>query len=470
MTIEDLRALLQKTFAGYRAKHREAVAANGPMREEELETIEAYVARYDQGRIAANAIEHAFDGFLQDRGLALPKTLPHYEQAAAEHGLASRDYRQFMVDHSRTLKADENASAMRPPASAPLRKPKHTLRVALDIYETEMEREKRGTEKTRKRRTRHMELLREILGDDIDVASIAWDESRKVKSVLTALPAHRSKKADTREKSLDQLIAEPAKVGLHVRTINSHLSSYGAFFHWAKLNGYVAENPFAGIAYNTQNASAEEPRVPFTMNQLAAIRDAVTDPTEDVPAYHKWGVLIAMHTGARLNEVAQLHLADIVQKDGIWCFDINMNDRSTTKKRLKNRQSARLVPIHPYLKASGLLEYVEGLREAGRTRLFPEYPYTASDGYGRNLGRWVNGSLLPTLKIKTDQLTFHSLRHSMVERLVALDVSQAHIMAIVGHEPGTTTLKVYNRNGFPPQQLLDALSGVAIVTDTDSTG
>ena len=468
MTIEDLRALLKKTFASYRAKHREAVAANGPMREEELETIEAYVARYDQGRIAASAIEYAFDGFLQDKGLALPRTVPHYEQAATEHGLASRDYRQFMVDHSRTLKAAEDASAIRPIGLPRAKMPKQTLRGALDIYKTEMEREQRGTEKTRKRRTRHMELLREILGDEMDVASIAWDESRKVKSVLTALPAHRTKKAKTREKSLEELIAEPAEVGLHIRTINSHLSSYGAFFHWAKLNGYVAENPFAGIAYNTQNADAEDPRVPFTMKQLAAIRDAVMNPAKDVPAYHKWGVLIAMHTGARLNEVAQLHLADIVQRDGIWCFDINMDDKATTRKRLKNRQSARLVPMHPYLKASGLLEYVEGLRNAGRARLFPEYPYTASDGYGRNLGRWVNGSLLPALKIKTDQLTFHSLRHSMVERLVALDVSQAHIMAIVGHEPGTTTLKVYNRNGFPPQQLLDALSGVTIAAETDS--
>jgi len=473
VTLEELRALLLGTFASYRAKHREAVAANGPMREEELETHEHYVALFDQGKVANVVIERAFDGFLQDKGLSLPKSEPHYAQAVSEHASAARDYRQFTIDHSRSLKEGgptPEVAILKPVVASAA---KLTLRSVLDTYEAEMEREKRGTDKTRKRRSRHMALLCEILGGETDLSKLSWPDSRRVKSTLAALPIHRTKKAQTRNKTLSELLEAPAEAGLHVRTINSHLSSYSGFFHWAKQNGFVTENLFTGLAYNTQNANEEDPRLPFSMDQLARIRDAVLEPARQVETHHKWGTLVAMYLGARLNEVAQLHLSDIVKREGVWCFDINTNDKAVTRKRLKNRQSARIVPVHPYLVSIGFLEYVELLRSRGETRLFPEFPYTASDGYGRNLGRWVNNSLLPDLKLKSEQHTFHSLRHSMVERLVALNVSQAHVMAIVGHEPGTTTLKVYNRNGFPPQQLLDAISGVVIArapknADTDA--
>ena len=126
------------------------------------------------------------------------------------------------------------------------------------------------------------------------------------------------------------------------------------------------------------------------------------------------------------------------------------------------------MPVHPRLLELGLLDYIQTVRNvAMNTRLFPQLSYTTSDGYGRNLGRWFNETLLPTLGIKTKQNTFHSLRHTVIERLIAADVSQAHIMAIVGHEPGTTTLKVYNRNGFPPSQLLAALGSILQSPATD---
>ncbi len=387
VTLEELRHVLLKSFAGYRAKHREAVAASGPLREEELETHERYVSLFDQGRVSNKVVDLAFDGFLEDRGLSLPKDQPHYAHAVAEHATAARDYRQFTIDHSRALKGDASTTEVTTQRPVVASVVKLTLRSVLDTYETEMEREKRGTEKTRKRRSRHMDLLCEILGGETDLSKLSWPDSRRVKATLAALPAHRSKKPETRDKTLSQLLEAPAEAGLHVRTINSHLSSYSGFFHWAKQNGYVTDNLFTGLAYNTQNANDEEPRLPFAMTQLVRIRDAVLSPARGVETHHKWGTLVAMYLGARLNEVAQLHLADIVERDGIWCFDINTSEKATTKKRLKNRQSARVVPVHPYLLSIGFLEYVQLLRSRGETRLFPEFPYTTHDGYGRNLAR-----------------------------------------------------------------------------------
>lgn len=105
------------------------------------------------------------------------------------------------------------------------------------------------------------------------------------------------------------------------------------------------------------------------------------------------------------------------------------------------------------------MDYFERMKaERANTRLFPQLTYSKSDGYGRNLGRWVNERLLPSLGIKADNLTFHSFRHTMISKLAAANVPQEHIKAIVGHDQGTTTLNTYNRSGFPPSLLIAALS------------
>ncbi|MEG2046654.1 MAG: hypothetical protein RR100_07380, partial [Comamonas sp.] len=74
--------------------------------------------------------------------------------------------------------------------------------------------------------------------------------------------------------------------------------------------------------------------------------------------YHYWLPLLALFTGARANELAQLRLSDIVEKDGIMCIDINAGEdidgmRRKSTKTVKT--SVRLVPIHSDLIALGFL-------------------------------------------------------------------------------------------------------------------
>lgn len=74
-----------------------------------------------------------------------------------------------------------------------------------------------------------------------------------------------------------------------------------------------------------------------------------------------WLPLIALFTGARLNEICQLHLEDITQVEGVWSFDIN----NRGVKRLKTSSAVRLVPISQTLIDIGLLEYVEDVKALG---------------------------------------------------------------------------------------------------------
>ncbi len=182
----------------------------------------------------------------------------------------------------------------------------------------------------------------------------------------------------------------------------------------------------------------ERARTGFSLDQIKTLTEALLHPIGSVIPTNsrKWGSLIGLYTGARLNEVAQLELSDVRSEDGIWYIDVNADGPN---KRTKNDASARKVPIHQRLIGLGLLEYVEAMRREGATRLFPDFGYDRNNGYGRTLGRWFNDRFLPGLGLKTDQLVFHSLRHTVVTQLKEARVEHDLVQAIVGHTPDGTT-------------------------------
>jgi integrase len=170
---------------------------------------------------------------------------------------------------------------------------------------------------------------------------------------------------------------------------------------------------------------------------------------------HKWGTLIAAYSGMRLNEVAQMLVTDVKQVDEVWLFDVT--EEGGHGKSLKNASSWRRVPVHARLLELGFLDFLEQQRDRG-DRLFPDLPYSAKNGYGRNLGRWFNDSLLPKLSLRRDGLVFHSLRHSVITRLSQSDVPEAHVKAIVGHVQTGVTYSTYFKEGFLPAQLQAAMN------------
>src|SRR5690606_34826148 len=82
-----------------------------------------------------------------------------------------------------------------------------------------------------------------------------------------------------------------------------------------------------------------------------------------------WIPLISLYTGARMNEICQLEVADVTEEKGIPCFQITTEGEDDNKK-LKNIGSKRKVPIHKNLIAIGLMEYVAFIRSKGHLRLF----------------------------------------------------------------------------------------------------
>ncbi len=117
----------------------------------------------------------------------------------------------------------------------------------------------------------------------------------------------------------------------------------------------------------------------------------------------QWLPLLGLYTGARINELAQLRIADISDR-------IRITDEGPGQ-RLKNSASRREVPIHLELKKRGFLEFVDARRRAGQERLFDFA--LGRDGYGQAASRWFNRYRVEHC-FKQD---FHSLRHTVATRL-----------------------------------------------------
>lgn len=151
-----------------------------------------------------------------------------------------------------------------------------------------------------------------------------------------------------------------------------------------------------------------------------------------------------------MNEICQLYVDDIIEIDGIMCFDIN-GDKD---KRLKNIASKRMIPIHPKLIEMGFMDYVEQLKTNGSDRLWESLP-PKRDGYSHLFSKWYqrhNRLYLTQDKKKC----FHSFRHTLADTLKQARVAEGVIAEILGHSNESITTGRYGKR-FRPQILLDAL-------------
>jgi integrase len=218
-------------------------------------------------------------------------------------------------------------------------------------------------------------------------------------------------------------------------SVNKYLRRVSALFDWGKRHGHVHENPFSGLAIR-RDRLPHQLRERFTLEELQRLFDPAHLHRDMRKSYMYWLPWLGLFTGARLEELCQLHLEDIRQEGEVWVIDINAKG----EKRLKTLASERLVPIHPRLVELGLLDHVEMLRGRGEKRLFPELDHRR-DGYGQTASKWF-GRYRERLGIKSP---FHSFRHTVVDELHQLGADHKKIAALVGHADESMTGGRYSK-------------------------
>jgi integrase len=166
-----------------------------------------------------------------------------------------------------------------------------------------------------------------------------------------------------------------------------------------------------------------------------------------------WGYLIAMMAGLRQSEIVKLDCSDVVERNGVWYFDLRPFDPKKGRvplkelKEFKASGSARVVPIHPLLIELGLLDRKDELEALGSKRLFPDvHPLPRKNGgfrWGHKLTRSYQ-YLQTLLGFEREDVCLYSMRHSYADALDDLALADRLRNRIMGHQM-TGTDKGYGR-------------------------
>ena len=174
-----------------------------------------------------------------------------------------------------------------------------------------------------------------------------------------------------------------------------------------------------------------------------------------------WVPLIAWYTGCRREEICQLTLADIGQSNGIWYLTVTDENGG----RVKNLASKRDVPFADELIRLGLPGYVEALRAAGESMLFPELRTEAKN---RSYGDVYYKSWWTKLAKKLDFIepgqALHSFRHTVTTELKHMKVFLETRSDLVGHAIPIETASRYSK-AARIADLKEAVDQIPKVTD-----
>ncbi len=228
--------------------------------------------------------------------------------------------------------------------------------------------------------------------------------------------------------------------GMSKRTAVNYVSNVAQIFAYLIRQGHLTDNPVKGVMVMTKREKAKRRAEgheweAFTVDQLKRIY-APENIGKMSQLHNRWAAVLGLYTGARVGEVAQIFLRDIVKEGDIWCVRLTVESDG---QALKNEHSRRLVPLHPDLIRLGFVEYVERLRKMGEDRLFPQVNLEGKAGKGSAISKNF-GYLLQRDEVgvkprrEHGRVGFHSLRKTVVQSLQGTGVSDERRRAFVGHE------------------------------------
>jgi len=317
------------------------------------------------------------------------------------------------------------------------------------------------TDKTIKRYKLICEVLLELVGDK-PITQVTRTDLRGLKQSLPNIPTNREKQSQYDGMTLKEIVSLPHNDSTKYYSENtqrSRLIDLASLFTWLKREGYILNNPAEGISTGYTRMCAQARR-PFSQDELDKLfqPDVYLDAVGNSMA-HFWIPLIALHTGARLEEISQLHVDDIREENGVWliCLDTQSANKND-KKKLKNISSSRTIPVHPALIKLGLIAYKKLMMQEGAVRLFPKLSNeNANNAYGDVIGKWFRRYRLKDNKAPSRSTPFHSLRNTVSDALKKAGVDQVMIKEILGHSHTDVTNRHYAQE-YGVAQKLEAVS------------
>ncbi|MFO3723802.1 tyrosine-type recombinase/integrase [Pseudomonas sp. HLMP] len=300
---------------------------------------------------------------------------------------------------------------------------------------------------------RALSELFELMGD-MPAVDFDAEQARLLKKRLSRCPQYFGLRPEFKGKTLKQVVESGCTYKtITAVTVNNRLRKLTAFLNWCKANGYMTDNPLAGMKVMT--GSAKEARLSFERHDLAALLnlEGLRKESRKHP-WRYWLPLLGRFTGARLEELCQLRIHDFIEQQGMPCIRI---DDSHEDQNLKNASSRRVLPLHPSLIEQGLLQYTESVKTSGADRLFPELEAVRGKR-GHAASKWF-GRYKAKQGITDPRKTFHSFRHTFIDDLRDAGVQDSLIKRMVGHEDSSVTFGIYGSR-TPIKAMVDAMKHI----------
>lgn len=297
----------------------------------------------------------------------------------------------------------------------------------------------------------------DLMGD-MPASAFGVEQARTLKERLGRCPQYFAQRPEFKGKTLRQVVDSAMSYQtITAVTINNRLRKLTAFFNWCQSNGYIEQNPLVGI--KVMAGAAKEARLSFTSEDLTKLLD--TDNLQQEAKNYPWRFwlpLLGRMTGARLEELCQLHPSDVLTKNAIPCIRI---DDQHEGQKVKNPGSRRIIPLAPALLQLGFLEYVEIARSAESPLVFQGLKAVRGK-YGHAPSKWFGRYKLKH-GITDPRKTFHSFRHSFIDDLREQGTQDSLIKRLVGHEDKSVTFGVYGSRA-PLRMMLEAVSHVSLTS------
>ncbi len=304
--------------------------------------------------------------------------------------------------------------------------------------------------------------LREIIGDMTPVASIDDDVVQKLRLTVERLPANRNK--IYAGVPLPEQIARADKEGrrrLSHLTQRGYLDTMRDVLTVAVRKKHLPSNPAADLKpLKKDDTATAQKRLPLTLEQIkgfftgsfyrSCAPDAAKPYAKTDRDWRFWLPLIMLFSGARPEEICQLHVADVRQTDaGTWYLDIVGDNSAEGGKSLKTTTSRRRIPVHPELVRIGFLAFVERRRKTGDKSLFSGLTANTYGGLSWYPTRRLNELFMPAEIIMDKRQSLYSLRHSLRDALRRSKAPPEALLHIGGWSQGKLVSDHYGDGGHP---------------------
>ena len=287
----------------------------------------------------------------------------------------------------------------------------------------------------------------EWAGADVPMHELNNDHMRTYQQRTNRLPSGRFM-SYYKGMSIEKLMKTdiPEQHRLKPKSIKTRLDNVRSFLNWAEVEDYIgsAKKLNAALAMKKLEAKSKHSiRRAFKADELKAIfhspqyHGTTNKKQEFTKAWQFWTPLIALFTGARIEEICQLHLSDIREAKGVPYFDINAEG----DKDVKTEAGKRQVPIHPFLIELGFLDRVKARRAKGEEHLFSRDTLSEkATNVSANVTKWFTRYRrdcgVGAGAAEVSDVTFHSFRHTFITWAKLHDIDRMKLKEVVGHEAG----------------------------------